>query len=132
MERSRKSVVSGVLVVSAIAGGLTPLCAQQGARVLTLAQAVSEALLRNDRIINQHDNGEHAGLAVRAARSTFQPKLVPNVRGSFGQTDITDQSYRLDVNQRFVNGTEIRVGAGTSTAQVPSAIGLPDVRFYNT
>jgi outer membrane protein TolC len=100
--------------------------------VLTLSQAIDEALQKNDRIIAQHDSGERAGLAVRGARSAFTPKVVPNVRGSFGQTNVSDQSYRLDLSQRFVNGTEVRVGSGTSTAQVPSLIGGEDVRFYNS
>jgi outer membrane protein len=109
-----------------------PLSAQEPRRVLTLAQAIDEALQKNDRVIAQHDSGERAGLAVRGARSAFTPKVVPNVRGSFGQTNVSDQSYRLDLSQRFVNGTEVRVGSGTSTAQVPSLIGGEDVRFYNS
>ncbi len=83
-------------------------------------------------MISQHDNGERAGLAVRGARSAFTPKVVPNVRGSFGQTNVSDQSYRLDLSQRFVNGTEVRLGTGTSTAQVPAIAGGEDIRFYNT
>jgi outer membrane protein len=106
--------------------------AQEAPRVMTLANAIDEALLKNDRMIAQHDSAERAGLAVRGARSTFQPKLVPNMRGSFGQTNVSDQSYRLDLSQRFVNGTEMRFGAGTSTAQVPDLTGAGDVRFYNS
>jgi len=128
-KRPRTMVTTlAVLVVS----GLTSLLAQEPARVLTLAQAINEALLKNDRMISQHDGSERAGLAVRGARSAFTPKVVPNMRGSFGQTNVTDQSYRLDVSQRFVNGTEVRMGLGTSTAQVPSLIGGDDVRFYNS
>jgi len=132
MERIHKSVAPAACLVMAVAAGLMPLAAQQGARVLTLGQAVSEALLKNDRVINQHDNAERAGLAVRAARSAFQPKIVPNMQGSFGQTDIAGQTYRVDVNQQFSNGTAIRVGGGTSSAQVPSLTGGEDVRFYNS
>jgi outer membrane protein len=104
----------------------------QGARLLTLAQAVNAALERNDRLINQHDSGERAGLTVRAAENIFRPKVVPNVRGSFGQTNVSDQTYGLAVSQRFTSGTEMRVGVGASTAQIPSVIGGEDVRFYNT
>ena len=93
---------------------------------------MDEALLKNDRMIAQHDSGERAGRAVRGARSAFTPKVVPNVRGSFGQTNVSDQSYRLDLSQRFVNGTEVRVGTGTSTAQVPALTGGEDIRFYNS
>jgi outer membrane protein TolC len=102
--------------------------------VLTLEQAVSEALVRNDRMLNQHDVSEQSALGVRLARNTFQPKIVPNVLGSFGATDINSQTYRVDVTQKFTTGTEMRFGIGTSTSQIP---GVPfvlerdDIHFYN-
>jgi outer membrane protein len=117
--------------------GLCVLCriavAAQAAPMLTLEQAVEEALVRNDRVLNQHDTTEQATLGVRLARNTFQPKVTPNVLGSFGQTNINSQNYRIDVSQKFVGGTEIRLGAGTSTAQIPAIVGEPssDIRFYN-
>jgi outer membrane protein TolC len=82
--------------------------------------------------VNQHDSTEIADLSARAAANAFRPKIIPNVRGSFGQTDIADQNYGLSVAQRFVTGTEMRVGVGASTSQIPSLTGGPDVRFYNT
>jgi outer membrane protein len=105
----------------------------QGPPVLTLSQAVNEALVKNERIINQHDTTEQASLGVRLARNTFQPKVVPNILGSFGQTDINSQNYRVDVTQKFVTGTELRTSVGTSTAQIPSLPGNPpgDLHFYN-
>jgi outer membrane protein len=101
--------------------------------VLTLSQAVQEALAKNERLLNQHDNVEQANLGVRLARNTFTPKVVPNVLGSFGKTDINSQVYRVDVLQKFMTGTEMRVGVGTSTAQIPGVPGIPetDVHFYN-
>lgn len=99
--------------------------------LLTLSQAVREALLRNDRMINQHDGAEQATLGVRLARNSFRPKVIPNVLGSFGQTNVSNQNYRLDLVQRFTTGTEVRAGVGTSTAQIPSSSGEGDVRFYN-
>jgi outer membrane protein len=126
--RSVAAAAGLTLVISATA----LLHGQEPRRVMTLSQAIDEALQKNDRMIAQHDSGERAGLAVRGARSAFTPKVVPNVRGSFGQTNVSDQSYRLDLSQRFVNGTEVRVGSGTSTAQVPSLLGGEDIRFYNS
>jgi outer membrane protein len=120
--------------------GLSSLCVLYGvaasaqtASTLTLEQAVQEALIRNDRILNQHDATEQASLGVRLARNTFQPKVTPNVLGSFGQTNINSQNYRVDVSQKFVTGTEVRLGIGTSTAQIPSVVGPParDIHFYN-
>jgi outer membrane protein len=101
--------------------------------VLTLAQAVDEALVKNDRLVNQQDITEQAELGLRLARNAFQPKVVPNILGSFGQTDVSSQTYRVDLAQRFTTGTELRLGMGTATAQIP---GLPgtldgDIRFYN-
>jgi outer membrane protein TolC len=123
--------------------GLCALCvlpvsvSAQSPPRLTLEQAVKEALVKNDRMLDQHDATEQANLGVRLARNTFQPKVVPNVLGSFGQTDINSQTYRVDVTQKFITGTELRAGVGTSTAQIPgrpfvtAGAGDDDIHFYN-
>jgi outer membrane protein len=105
----------------------------QATPILTLAQAVDEALIKNDRLINQHDSLEQADLGVRLARNQFQPKVTPNILGSFGQTDVTSQTYRVDLSQRFTTGTELRLGVGTATSQIPGDPTAPDsdIRFYN-
>jgi len=123
----RTIVICALCVVRAAAALAQP------APMLTLQQAVLEALERNERLLDQHDVTEQAALGVRLARNTFQPKVTPNVLGSFGQTNINSQNYRLDVTQKFASGTEIRFAAGTATAQIPSAVGDPqaDIRFYN-
>jgi len=103
--------------------------AQQAPR-LTLSQAVDEALARNERLLNQRDTIEQSDLGLRLARNAFRPKVTPNILGSFGRTDINSQTYRVDVSQRFVTGTELRVGTGTASAQIPGdAEG--DILFYN-
>jgi outer membrane protein TolC len=84
---------------------------------LTLADAVERALARNDRLLDVRDNVTQAGNGVRAARSYFHPQVVPNILGSFGQTDISNQTYRIDVAQRFTTGTELRAGVATITEQ---------------
>ena len=111
---------------------MSPLAAQAPPTV-TLAQAVDEALAKNDRLINQHDTIEQADLGVRLARNQFQPKVTPNILGSFGQTDVAAQTYRVDLSQRFTTGTEVRLGLGTATSQIPGTPGTsePDLRFYN-
>ena len=105
----------------------------QGPPVLTLSEAVNEALLKNDRMLNQRDATEQSALGVRLARNEFQPKVTPNILGSFGQTDINSQNYRVDVAQKLTSGTEIRMGLGTSTSQIPLAPGVvgSDIHFYN-
>jgi len=120
-----------VLVLSSAA--TIDLFAQSAPR-LTLERAVTEALAKNERMLDQHDTIEQAALGVRLARNTFQPKVVPNVLGSFGQTDINSQTYRVDVTQKFTTGTEVRLGVGTSTSQIPGLPGVPgpgDIHFYN-
>jgi outer membrane protein TolC len=105
----------------------------QAPPVVSLAQAVDEALVKNDRLVNQHDTIEQAALGVRLARNQFQPKVTPNILGSFGQTDVSSQTYRVDVSQRLTTGTELRLGVGTATAQIPGQRGISpdDIRFYN-
>jgi outer membrane protein TolC len=117
-----------------LAAGAAPAFAQNPpSHVLTLSDAVAEALLHNDRLLNENDVVELADLAVHQARNVFQPKLVPNILGSFGQTNVANQSYRLDLTQRFTTGTELRMGVGTTTAQIPAVPGSTDgdLRFYN-
>lgn len=94
--------------------------------VLSLADAVRRALDKNDRLLGSRDSVEQADLSVRLARSAFKPKIVPNILGSFGQTDVSNQTYRLDLSQRFVSGTELRATAASSTSQ--NQLGS----FYNT
>jgi outer membrane protein len=96
------------------------------ASLLTMAEAVGQALVRNDRMAGLRDNSEQANLSLRLARNTFRPKLVPNILGSFGQSDVSNQSYRLDLTQRFATGTELRATVGTGTAR--NQLGS----FYNT
>ncbi|MFA5910241.1 MAG: TolC family protein [Vicinamibacterales bacterium] len=105
----------------------------QAPPVLTLAQAVDEALARNERLVNQADTIAQADLGLRLARNTFRPKVTPNIFGSFGRTDVSSQTYRVDVSQKLVTGTELRLGAGTVSAQIPGQPGSSegDVLFYN-
>lgn len=100
--------------------------------VVTLADAVDEALHKNERIVNQADTMTQADLGLRLARNTFRPKVTPNMFGSFGRTDVSSQTYRLDVSQKLTNGTELRLSTGTASAQIPGALeSSSDVLFYN-
>ena len=85
-------------------------------------------------MLNQHDNIEQSALGVRLARSTFQPKVVPDdARIVRPAPTINSQTYRVDVSQKFVTGTEMRFGIGTSTSQIPGEPGVPatDIHFCN-
>jgi outer membrane protein len=129
--RSR-STLDALVALAAAISTTASLSAQSP--ILTLEQAVNEALAKNDRTLTQHDVSEQSTLGVRLARNTFQPKVVPNVLGSFGTTDINSQTYRVDVSQKFTTGTEVRFGIGTSTSQIPGfpvVLERDDIHFYN-
>jgi outer membrane protein len=129
--RSR-STLDALVALAAAISTTASLSAQSP--ILTLEQAVNEALAKNDRTLTQHDVSEQSALGVRLARNTFQPKVVPNVLGSFGTTDINSQTYRVDVSQKFTTGTEVRFGIGTSTSQIPGfpvVLERDDIHFYN-
>jgi len=121
----------GILGVLALT--VASATAQTPTQTISLAQAIDEALAKNDRLVDQQDFTAQADLGLRLARSTFRPKIVPNINGSFGQTDISSQNYRVDLTQRLTTGTELRLGVGTSTAQIPGtpATGEADILFYN-
>lgn len=122
--------VARALLILTVAVAASPLEARAQSRV-TLQQAVVEALAKNDRILDDSDVSAYAELDLRLARSEFRPKVVPNVFGSFGQTDLASQHYGVDVTQRLTTGTEMRVSLGTATSQIPDPSGTGDVRFYN-
>lgn len=123
---TRAVMAAGVLCIPAF-----PVGAQ--VPVLSPSQAVREALDNNDRMLDQRDALRQADLGVRLARNGFRPKVVPNIFGSFGQNNLNSQDYRIDVTQKFTTGTQVRVGVGTSTSQIPAASGEPggDIHFYN-
>src|SRR5262249_19603754 len=126
---------SASLSLAAAATMLTSALSAQGPARLTLVQAVQNALVQNDRMLAQNDSSEQATLGVRLARNTFQPKVVPNVLGSFGQSDVSNQTYRLELTQKPTTGAELKAGVGTTSNQIPGASGIPgqgDIRFYNT
>ena len=121
--------------VTIFVGGLiVPMLASaQAPPRLTLTDALKEALSKNERIVNQGDVIAQADLGLRLARNTFKPKVTPNMFGSFGRTDVSSQTYRVDVSQKLVTGTELRLSTGTVSAQIPGQLGqaATDVLFYN-
>jgi outer membrane protein TolC len=102
------------------------LDADRSRSLLRLEAAVREALEHSERTAEARDGVEQAELGRRLARNAFHPKLVPNILGSFGQTDVANQTYRLDLTQKLPTGTELRAGVGATSAQ--NQIGS----YYNT
>lgn len=97
---------------------------------LSLIDAVNEALVKNERVVNQHDAIEQADLSLRLARNAFRPKVTPNIYGSLGRSDISSQTYRVDLSQKLVTGTELRLSTGTASALIPGDL-ESDVLYYN-
>lgn len=120
--RVAAAIVCGMLVNA-------PAFAQPA--TLTLADAVNEALAKNERLVNQGDAIAQADLGLRLARNTFRPKVTPNIFGSVGRSDISSQTYRVDVSQKLVTGTELRLSTGTASSLIPGELGGSDVLFYN-
>jgi outer membrane protein TolC len=109
-----------------------PALAQAPPPALSLNDAVQEALVKNERLVNQADGIAQADLGLRLARNTFKPKVTPNMFGSFGRNDLSSQTYRVDVSQKLVTGTELRASVGTASAQIPGTFEVSnDVLFYN-
>ena len=107
--------------------------AAQTPSVLTLERAVGEALAKNERLVNQADTIAQADLGLRLARNTFKPKVTPNIFGSFGRSDVSSQTYRVDLSQKLTTGTDLRLSVGTASSQIPGADPSTDadVLFYN-
>jgi outer membrane protein TolC len=104
----------------------------QSPPALSLTDAVSEALVRNERIVDQADGIAQADLGLRLARNTFKPKVTPNIFGSLGRSDISSQTYRVDVSQKLTTGTELRLSTGTASSIIPGENAFAgDVLFYN-
>lgn len=134
----RYCVVTGYSLFRAAAWAVFSLAAATAAHaqappVLTLGDAVNEALAKNERLVNQADTIAQADLGLRLARNTFRPKVTPNIFGSLGRSDISSQTYRVDLTQKLVTGTELRLSTGTASSLIPGELGQPesDVLFYN-
>ncbi len=102
---------------TAPAAPAAPAAKAAPAPLLTFAQAVAQALERNDQLLSAQDGVVRAQLGLKLARSAFHPKVVPNIFGSIGQTDISNQTYKVDVVQKLTTGTELRASVGTTSAQ---------------
>lgn len=132
MNRQLRTLVwMGVIVVAlSVAAGVgaqTPSGTGTGeVPLLTLSEATEIALQRSERMVEARDDLQQAKLSVNLASSFFSPKLVPNVVGSFGQTNQANQTYQLTLSKRFITGTEIR--ANLATTSLRNQLG----NFWNT
>ena len=83
--------------------------------LLSLAEVVRLALLNNERVLSSRESIDQARLGVNLAESAFDIKITPNVLGSFGQSDVRNQTYGVGASRRFATGTEVRMDVGAAT-----------------
>ena len=88
---------------------------QPALRLLSLEEAVRMALANNERMLSSRESMVQARLGISLAESAFGSKVTPNLLGSFGQSDVRDQTYGVGVSRRFATGTEIRMDASAAT-----------------
>jgi outer membrane protein len=110
-------VRSGTAGIVLLLGGIllgqrAALTAAEAPPTLTLAQAVGLALDNNQQIVDATGALEEAFLSKRLAQSDFKPKFGSNILGSFGQTDVSNQTYGFSASQRFASGTAIQANVG--------------------
>ena len=94
--------------------------------VLTLSEAVGQALLENQRTLGARDAVSQAQSGLAVARSTFLPQVVPHLFRIFGQSDVINQTYGISLSQKFTTGTELKAVSGATGNR--NQLG----NFYNT
>ena len=104
------SAIGVLLFVGAVDAG-----AQDAAPQLTLRAVVDAALANNDRVATSREGVEQARLGRTVAEAAFATRVTPNLLGSFGQSDVRNQTYGVGASRRFPTGTEVRVDVGAST-----------------
>ena len=106
--------LAGVLVtMPAMSGQNKP--AEAGGVLLSLHEAVLEALARNPELLNTRVATDQAALALRVAQSAWSTQILPTMSGAFGRTTLSNQAYGLDVSKRLTTGTQLR-GLVSSTS----------------
>ena len=82
---------------------------------LSLSEAVGRAMANNERVLSSRESITQARLGVTLAEAAFGTKITPNVVGSFGQSDVRNQTYGVGASRRFATGTEVRMDVGAAT-----------------
>ena len=110
----RQRPFGALLVIPLIvAGGV--VFGQETSPLLTLREAVLVALASNERMLNSRESIGQARLNRTLAASAFGTQITPNLLGSFGQSDVRNQTYGVGASRRFTTGTEVRIDTRAST-----------------
>jgi len=110
--------VAAVILTFGISGRVAlaqPSATASRPPLLTIAEAVDQALVNNERVLAARDAVEDAAQGVRIARAAFEPQIEPTAFGWFGQSNLSNQSLGLRVSQRLTTGTVISGDAEAST-----------------
>ena len=108
-------VTAALSCVGLLSFAVVELRAQEAAPLLTLQEAVLVALANNERMLSSREGIEQAQLGLTLAESVFGTRITPNILGSFGQSDVRNQTYGVGASKRFTTGTEVRMDVGAST-----------------
>ena len=108
-------VTAALSCVGLLSLAAAELHAQETAPLLTLQEAVLVALANNERMLSSRETIEQAQLGRTLADSVFGTRITPNILGSFGQSDVRNQTYGVGASKRFTTGTEVRMDVGAST-----------------
>ena len=115
MWRRRIHSVATLSVLFAALPTATRLSAGEAESLLTLREAILVALVENERVVSSFESITQAQLGRALAASAFATRITPNLLGSFGQSDVRNQTYGVGISRRFTTGTEVRMDVGAST-----------------
>ena len=92
-------VTAALSCVGLLSFAAVELRAQETAPLLTLQEAVLVALANNERMLSSRETIEQAQLGRTLAESAFGTRITPNILGSFGQSDVRNQTYGLGASE---------------------------------
>src|SRR5262245_29933257 len=85
--------------------------------VLGLADVVREAIARSSAALDAREAVEIAQAGQRVADWNVSPQLSVDALGSFGQSNLANQSYGTTFSQQLTTGTRLRANVGALTSQ---------------
>jgi len=113
MERAHCVLGLSLASVALAAGSLH---ARQAER-LSLADAVHEAIVRSAAATDARDAVTLAQSGQRLSESAVSPQLTVDALGSFGQSNLANQTYGARFSQQLTTGTAIRANLGAASSQ---------------
>jgi outer membrane protein len=113
MTRAQRIVA---LSLAGVALGTGPIHARQAER-LRLADAVREAIAQSASAMDAGDAVTLANAGLRLSHSQVSPQVTMDALGSFGQSNLANQTYGARFSQQFTTGTQVRANLGALSSQ---------------